>query len=375
MVADAVPTILLPHRVAVEGGDASALGLMALAVLAVAALAQPLAGALSDRIGRRPIAFAGTTIAVVGLGLLALPGGAFIGATVTLVGVSAAQSAQQALLPDRVGPSWRGRAGGLKGLFDVGGAFLGFVVLAAFLAAGRPDLAIGVLVVALVASVAAGLLLLDRDTDPPTREATQALERGVSSSLYRIVAARFLFLVGIYGVGRFLLLYIADRGGLSPDAAGAQASGLLALLALTTAVASLPGGWLTDRVGRLLPMTAGGALAAAGIGLLAVASTVDAMVLPGLLMALGSALFGAASWAALTDLAPPDRAGRLLGFANLGTVGAAAAAGLLGLLIDAAGFGTALGVAAVASLAGGLLPVVGAGRVHIGQSRMLEEPR
>jgi hypothetical protein len=51
-------------------------------------------------------------------------------------------------------------------------------------------------------------------------------------------------------------------------------------------------------------------------------------------MALGSAAFSAANWALTADLAPPAEAARFLGLANLGTAGAAAAAGLFGPLVD-----------------------------------------
>jgi hypothetical protein len=57
----------------------------------------------------------------------------------------------------------------------------------------------------------------------------------------------------------------------------------------------------------------------------------------------------------LADLTATADAGRLLGIAHLGTAGAAAAAGAFGILIDAAGYGLAFGLAAACSLAGGLL--------------------
>lgn len=81
-------------------------------------------------------------------------------------------------------------------------------------------------------------------------------------------------------------------------------------------------------------------------------------------MAVGSALFGVAIWATLVDLAPGTEAARYLGIANIGTAGAAAAAGLFGLLIDAtdalapgSGYLALFGAAAVAFAAGGLIVV------------------
>jgi hypothetical protein len=51
-------------------------------------------------------------------------------------------------------------------------------------------------------------------------------------------------------------------------------------------------------------------------------------------MALGSAAIAAANWAYNADVAPADEAARFLGLANVGTAGAAAAAGLFGPLVD-----------------------------------------
>jgi MFS family permease len=75
----------------------------------------------------------------------------------------------------------------------------------------------------------------------------------------------------------------------------------------------------------------------------------------GAAMAVGTAAFGAGSWALQADLVDGEHAGRLLGIANFGTWGAAAAAGLLGPLIDAQGFGIALVLAAGTTLIGGVL--------------------
>ena len=357
MVADGLPALLLPHLLLADGGtDATTLGLITLVAIAVAAMLQPIAGRWSDRIGRFPIIGAGTAMAVGGLALLLGPGTAVAGTVLALAGVSVAQAGQQALLPDRIVPSWRGRAGGLKSAFDVAGAFAGFVILAALLGAGEPALAAIVLGVALIAGFGVTRLLV-RHRAPLARpiEAGDRLEPGASTALVKLVAARFLFLLGIYAVGRFLLLFVAERFDLGADAAGGEAGTALALLAVITVAASIPSGWLADRIGRRPLMMIGAALGAAGIGLLPAAGSLDGVLGFGALMALGSAAFGSASWAMLGDLTASSDAGRLMGLANFGTAGAAAGAGAFGFLIDAAGYGPAFLLAAACSLAGGVL--------------------
>ena len=387
MVADGVPAVLLPHQLLSAGdGAATTLGLVSLLALAAGAAAQPPAGRLSDAIGRWPIVAAGVGMAVAGL-LLLVSAAALPGAVLAMVGVSVAQAGYQPLLPDVIPGRTRGAASGWKSAADVAGATIGFLMLAALLEDGASIAATAVLAGALVVPFAIAYGLLrggDAVRRPPTRRVDIGqLFSGVPSSLVALAVARFFFLLGIFAVGRFLLLFVGDRLNLSPDAAAAQAGVALGLLALVTLIASVPAGWLADRLGRRGLLVAGGIIAALGIALLPTAGSVGMVLAFGSLMAVGSAAFSAASWAALTDLAPSADAGRLLGLANVGTAGAASAAGGFGLLIDAGnagggelGYTLAFGLSAVAALIGGSLawrsvPPAAA----IGSARFAEVPR
>lgn len=365
MVADGVPALLVPHQVATTGGDATSLGLVTLIAIALAALAQPFAGGVSDRVGRMPVMAAGVGLAVVGLVVLLLPGGLLTGTIMALVGVSTVQAGYQALLPDRIEPSSRGRASGAKGLFDVGGAFLAFALLGAVLAAGEAPTAAMILGAGLAGSVIVALLVLRTMSRAPTpgivvdQTSRRPQQR---TELMQLMLARFLFLLGIYAVGRFLLLFTADRLGLDADAAAADAGAILALLTLITALAAVPAGWLADRIGRRQLMLAGGFVGGAGIALLPLADSQVAILTFGSLMAIGTAGFGAASWAALADVTAGESSGRLLGVANFGTAGAAAFAGLFGPFIDAiddlspnAGFTVAFLLAGALAAAGAVV--------------------
>ena len=240
MIADGLPALLLPHQLLVSGGaDATTLGVVTLVAIGIAAAIQPAAGRLADRLGRAPLMAAGIALAAGGMGVMLLPGLAPAGVVVALAGVSVAQAGYQPLLPDRIPARWRGRASGLKGAFDVLGASLGFVVLGGLLADGAPGPAVALLAVTLAVALAASRPLLGRAGQAPAHAAGPGQ---VDASFVRLVVARFLFLLGIYVVGRFLFLFIAERRGLGPDAAGGEAGAVLAILALLTAAAALPSG-------------------------------------------------------------------------------------------------------------------------------------
>lgn len=374
MIADGVPTLLLPYRLSELGtGDASLLGVISLVALAVAALVQPLAGRWSDVVGRPPILAAGVAISAIGLVLLvgwSSVAATLAGVALTLLGVGVAQAGQQALLPDYVAGSSRGVASGVKNAFDVGGALLGFVIIGTLLSGGSGEVTAVVLIAALAGAVAVGLALLGRGTMQRPRDGRQrpglrgayAIDPHVHGRLLRIIAARFLFLLGVYVVGRFLFLFVAETGGLAPDQAAGVAGTVLVILAAATVVASLPAGWLADRGGRRFIMLTGALTGAAALALLPWAPALEPMIAVGLLLAAGTAAFSTASWAALVDEVTGADSGRLLGVAQLGTAGAAAAAGAFGVVIDVgaavvpgAGYAIAFGVAAACAATGGLL--------------------
>jgi MFS family permease len=110
-------------------------------------------------------------------------------------------------------------------------------------------------------------------------------------------------------------------------------------------------------------MVAGVLLAAVGTASFLPDVGLYGVLIAGGLMSVGTAAFATANWAALTDLSPPQDAGRLMGLANLGTGGAAACAGLVGPSIDTWGFTPAL-VFATTAVVVALAPVARIVPIH-----------
>jgi MFS family permease len=78
-----------------------------------------------------------------------------------------------------------------------------------------------------------------------------------------------------------------------------------------------------------------GALVSAGGALLLIwAASAWQILFFGSLLSVGSAAFVSANWAMTADIVPKEEAGRFFRLANIGTAGAAAAAGLFGPLVD-----------------------------------------
>jgi MFS family permease len=228
-------------------------------------LGKPVAGAWSDRLrprwGRHGTIALGLLLLLASLvffgfsrGLLAL----LVAYILIQVTASVTQAGQQGFIPDLVPQQWRGIASGFKGFMDIGGALIGFVLLGQLLRSeqiGSALLAIGAMLVFTFALT----LVLVRE---PEHAAGASLPRVTllnafqldlrqQRAFFLLVISRFLFLLGTYAVGRFLLYFVADRLGLDPGQAAEQAGALLGGLALLTVLAAPLAGWAADQIGRV----------------------------------------------------------------------------------------------------------------------------
>lgn len=352
VLLDGVNTLVLPLKISKltnQDTQATILGLLTTMGLLGGALLQPLAGALSDRwkpaLGRKGFIGIGLILCLFSLLFLAAFRnliGVVIGYLLIQISASFAQAGQQALIPDLVDENHRGMASGLKGFMDLSGAMLGFIILGQLLGADETSLALGVIAVVLVMTYLLAALLTSEDRP---QKAAMIQERVLLADLFRLnlsqqsafkrlLFCRFLFLFGIYAIGRFLLYFVSERLGLNANQATEQAGMILAGLAFVTILASPLTGWLADRIGRLPLMVVGAVCGAVSALLLILANSTGQILLFGSLMSIGSAAFAGGSWALLADLIPKDESARYFGLANFSTAGSTAAAGLLGPVID-----------------------------------------
>ncbi len=361
-LGDGLTTLILPSALG-EGTSATALGLISFAGIGLGVLVQPLVGRLSDRmrdrVDRRTFMAAWLLPALAALALMAatdsipLLAMAFLAA---MLAGSSIQAAQQTLIPEHIPGRARGQAASLKTAFDIGGAFFAFLVLGWVLESAGVPAAVAVTAGVLIAAVAILLFLVPAPPPGPLPGSVSSPPLHAPGGFWQLILARFLFLFGVYAVGRFLLLLVADRLAVPAASAATETGGLLALFTLITAAAALVLGRFIDRVGRRRVMAGGALLAAAGTALFVPEGGLAGVVLAGTLMSIGTAAFASANWAAVTDLSPAVDSGRLLGLANFGTGGAAAVAGLLGPSIDLWGFTPAL-LFAILGMVAALVPL------------------
>jgi MFS family permease len=352
-----INSVILQLRVeatAPESLKGTALGLVGLLGVGMAALVQPFAGrardaaALPDR--RRPFIVAGTIIAIPSLlvfGWAPAFGLLLVSYIVLQVSTNIAQAAFQALIPDLVGERDKGIASGAKNLLSVLGAAVGLLGIR-LLQALDFGITVQLMYLAAVLAIAAGLTVLWVPDIPPLPE--EKRRGGMASALnpktlwaafrktfrehatFRwAVIAQFLFLFGTYPAQRFLIYFLRDRFG---GAVEQRASIGLAVAIVIAAFAAIAAGAVSDRIGRRPVLY--GCLVAAGLGLVGVAfaPSLWMVAIPGALLAAAVGAFQAVNWALLSDDIPENQAATAFGLANVATAGAGALSGVFGILVD-----------------------------------------
>lgn len=372
--ADMIYPLLPAFLSGTLGASAAFIGVIEGAAESTAALLKLASGWWSDRVRRRkPLVVAGYGVAAVARPLVALATQGWHVLAIRLadrVGKGVRSAPRDALIADATDPRDRGRAYGMHRAADNAGAVAGPLLAFALLAAAVPERTVFAL--AAVPGVLGVLLLAWRVTERGASghadESRVASPRASAASPTAAPLAPFapgfpltLTSVLVFTLGNstdaFLLLRARDVG-----VPLAQLPLLWALFNGVKALASMPGGALSDRVGRRPVVLFGWALFAAVYAAFAV---VRAPWQAWALFALYGLTFGVTEGtekALVADLTPPARRGAAFGWYNAAVgLGALPASVLFGILWTTAGpaaaFGTGAALALVASLLLALAPM------------------
>jgi len=355
-------SVLLPSRVADlhPVGKVAALAAVLTIGSAITAVAQPAAGALSDRtrtpLGRRvPWMIAGALLGGLAIGLIGeVPTVVLVAALWALAQpfTSALQVSSDAFLVDAFPIGRRGRAAGIVGIAVVVGSAAGAVLSGAL--ANRGGLVFWLLDAALVIAVAIFAVVV-RDTtmpalDRPRRrsgDALRALAAGIAAhpDYLKILLWRFGYSIAYGAVFAYLLYILTDLVGVTKEHA-ANLIGLATVLGGGAALVSvLLGGWLSDRLGRRPFLLIGNAALIAGDLALLVSHTVPAVLTTAALFGLGLGLSISCGRALASQVLPDQANGAAAGLGVLNTAanaGQAIAPAIGAVAIGLAGYPGAL---------------------------------
>ncbi len=353
-------SIILPIRILdfiAEPQKNTYLGLITFAGLMLAMLAQPLAGALSDRARfpmgrRRPFILGGAVLLILFLILFgAAPGYAvlFIAYCLMQVSSNVIQGPYQAFIPELVPANRRGLASGVKNMAEIiGGALLVFISpkLMGNYSPGEGAywlwLTLGI-IGALVAFSTLATVLWVKEPRPAAFRAPLPfwktalgafkLDMRRDRPFMWFLVSRLLVFMSLATIQQFALYFFKDVVGMA-DPARASAN-FIVVAVIGMLAAAYPAGRLCDRAGRK-PVAFGAALLGALAVLLIIILPKDynLLLFPAVLLGIALGAFSSSNWAMATDLVPPGEEARYLGIANMATAGGAALARLIGPLID-----------------------------------------
>ncbi|KOV65489.1 MFS transporter [Streptomyces sp. MMG1121] len=367
-----VGSVLLPTQV--EAIDphhkVAVLGLIGGVSSVFATACNPVAGALSDRSGRRsPWVLGGALASLAGLALLGSV------RTALLVGIAwclvqatmnVYQAAVTAIVPDRIPPARRGTASALVGLALPVGGTLGVLIAsratghlpAGYLALGLVAAAAAVLLTALSRDVPRGQAAAPVPTASWRRRAVAALSALHSRDFRWAFIGRALMVLGYFSVVGYQLYILDDHTSLPKGLSAADAMAVLtpvssAAMALSTVV----GGLLSDRWNRRKVFVGvSAALAGAVMVVPVIAPTWPGMLVFSALNGLAFGCFMAVDTAVVTLVLPrAEDAARDLGVLNIANAGPQVVAPFVASAVV-----TALGGYTPLFLFGGALSLLGA---------------
>jgi len=332
------------------------------------ALTNLAAGALADRLGRKPVLVAGWLVGLpVPLLLIWAPDWAWVLVANVLLGINQglAWSSTVIMKIDLVGPARRGLAMGLNEAAGYG-AVAATALATGFIAAQaglRPaPFLLGVAIAGL--GLGASVLFVRETRGHVGIEASTALDLP-----WRTVFLRTSF--------RDRSLSAASQAGLVNNLNDGMAWGLLplfyaahglALGEIGVLAATYPAVWgvsqigtgaLSDRIGRKGLIVTGMLLQAGAIGLIAAATTFGVWLLAACLLGLGTAMVYPTLLAAVADVAGPSWRGAAVGVYRLWRdLGFAVGAVVAGVLADRAGMPFAIAAIGALTAASGLAVMV-----------------
>ncbi len=327
---------IIPGRLDDLGRDTQ--GTMLAVIMIVGAVApiiiQPTVGVISDytrtRWGRRkPYIVIGSLLDVVFLAGIALNND-FVAmvAFYFLLQVSSnfAQGPFQGYVPDLVPARQVGLASGLMGLMLTLGTIAGVGI--ATLGGIIDNIPLAVMALGLVEVVTMAILVATVDEGPegprrtrPWREiALSAWGRDIlqQRDVLWLLLVRLLFL-GAYNATLIAVGYFRRSHGMSSTDADTTVFLATAIVGVSTALAAIPGGRLSDRFGRRPVIWMAAAVAGAGLLGVAAAPSPEFAVASWVPFGIGMGIFLSADWALMADVIPKETAGRYMGILNAGT--------------------------------------------------------
>ncbi|HEX6868816.1 MAG TPA: MFS transporter [Candidatus Limnocylindrales bacterium] len=312
-----------------------ALGIMEFIALPIAILTMPVMGSISDytttRFGRRKpfVLFGSLTAASAIVGLAIAPSLAVLVVFFVLLQLTTnvARGPFAGLVPDLVPEEQVGIASGLMGLLITLGLVGGYLLIMTGYLLDEDFTLPMVALAVLVALAGLGSFLWIPNGPPGKPRAGRTWPRVAfetfgadilrERSYLFLLGSRFFILMATSFFMNLNILYIERTFGLVGDAQGRWVLVGLAVVVAATAIGTIPGARISDRIGRKPVIYASTVVGAIGMLVIGLAPAIEVAVVGIGLVGLAGGAFLAVDWALMTDIIPKASAGRYMGMSNI----------------------------------------------------------
>lgn len=336
-----------------------AVGAITTAGVLIAIVVQPTMGAISDRtqhrLGRRkPYIVAGTIMDLVFLAFLAwafwneLYWPFLIAVACLQFSSNFAQGPYQGYVPDLVPTRQVGLASGLLGGANIAGNLIGPGLAILFITVlpgmlGYPEITLGLFVtIGLIEVVTMLITVIWVPDRPAPPNEMSLLERAKSAwgtdilaerDFVWVMVSRLLVLTGLVTLQAFAVFYLENAHRMGPDEAQGASFPILVTMLVAALISAVPGGRISNRIGRKPVLYAAIGFGALG-GLMLAAAPAYWMVLAAAVpIGICTGVFLGVDWALMTDIIPKAASGRYMGISNIAVASAGPIGSTIGGLI------------------------------------------
>ncbi len=337
------------------GQGGSYIALTGWLILPIVLLVQPTVGMLSDftisRWGRRkPYIAIGAVLDVLFLaGLATSQTYLSVVAFLALLQFSSnfAQGPFQGYVPDLVPGPQVGLASALIGAMQTIGFVLGNGIIAVAYTSGEYVVPLVLLGLVELATAIGTIVWVREGSAAKPRDGQSWVRIGMSAwgldilrerSFVLLVASRLAFIAGIQVLLGFYVVFLTRVFGFGAGEKAVWVPVIGIIVAVFTAIATIPSGILSNRFGRKPMIYLAAAAGSIGLLVAGLAPSPEILIVGATLIGIGSGTFVAVDWALLTDIIPKASSGRYMGMSNLAVGLAGPVAALLaGPIIDSVG--------------------------------------
>ena len=336
-----------------------AIGVITTAGVLIAIIVQPTMGSISDhtrmRLGRRkPFIVIGTAMDLVFLTFAAWAFWnqaywAFVVAVALLqFSSNFAQGPYQGYIPDLIPGRQVGIASGLLGAANIAGNLLGPGLAIIFVAVlpdllGFPEITLGLFVAIALVEVVTMLITVFFVPDRPAPPTTKTLrERALGAwgtdllanhDYVWLLISRLFVLTALVSLQAFAVFFLENAHGMQPNDAQSSQFPIILTVAVAALLSAVPGGWISNRVGRKPVLFVAIALGVVGAVTLAIGPDYWMVVAAAVPIGICSGVFLGVDWALMTDIIPKAESGRYMGISNIAVASAGPIASTVGGLL------------------------------------------